>query len=229
MSSNKIVPAPWVLSVVFATVATLLPQRTAAQPWSTDPESLKRTDRLIEKAQDLIKQVGATKQEIEKTLASYNALFKEGVPDVRTAYKDVEKGIERSEKQREEARKRLDVLKTEADAYFAGWTASLQGITSEDLRKRSEARMSETRGRFDQILGAGREAREEYEPFIASLRDQWTYLGHDLNPSGIASLKPDADKLNARATELFKKIDASTTKANEYIVSLRSAKPVSEN
>ena len=53
-----------------------------------------------------------------------------------------------------------------------------------------------------------------------------TYLGHDLNPSGISSLKPDADKLDVQAKGLFGKIDAGTKKANEYIDSLRASRPV---
>jgi hypothetical protein len=40
-------------------------------------------------------------------------------------------------------------------------------------------------------------------------------------------LKPDADKLNVQAKELFAKIDASTKKASEYIDSLRASRPVS--
>ena len=57
------------------------------------------------------------------------------------------------------------------------------------------------------------------------MKDQWTYLGHDLNATGISSLKPDAEKLNLQAKELFEKIDAGMSKADEYIESLRSSRP----
>lgn len=213
--------AAWVLSAV------ALPRTAGAQVFGSDPESLKKTDSLIKKAEGTIKQAVLARQEIEKTLEFYNALFKTDVADPREAYKSVEKGIEKCEKQRTEVRKNIEEMKVEAEAYFQSWNQSLQQIGNQDLRKRSEQRMAETRGHFDGVLGAVEGARDQYEPFIANLKDQWTCLGHDLNPSGIASLKPDADKLNADAKTLFKKIDDGMKKAGDYITSLRSSRPVS--
>jgi hypothetical protein len=217
----------WLAAVSLLFLAAALARPSNAQLFGSDPESLKRTDSLIKKAEGTIKQAVTARQEIEKTLDSYNALFKPDVADTRAAYKSVEKGIERSEKQRGEVRKHLEEMKVEAEAYFQSWNQSLQQISNQDLRKKSEQRMAETRGHFDGVLAAVTEARDQYEPFMANLKDQWTYLGHDLNPSGIASLKPDADKLNADAKVLFKKIDAGMKKAGDYVTSLRAAKPVS--
>jgi len=209
-----------------ATVLVLMaPGNAAAQIFGSDPESLKRTDKLIGKAEGTVKQAVSAREEIQKTLDSYNAVFKSDVKDVRDAYKSVEKGIERTEKQREAVKLAMDEMKVEADAYFASWTESLQQIESADLRKRSQDRMAETRGHFDGVLSAVADARAQYEPFVKNLKDQWTYLGHDLNAEGIKSLKPDADKLNAQAVELFKKIDAGMKKANDYIASLKSSRP----
>jgi hypothetical protein len=59
-------------------------------------------------------------------------------------------------------------------------------------------------------------------PFMKALQDQVTFLGHDLNPSAVASLKPEADKLNAQATELFAAIDKTTAAANSNISRLRA-------
>jgi len=203
----------------------MAPGNAAAQIFGSDPESLKRTDKLIGKAEGTVKQAVSAREEIQKTLDSYNAVFKSDVKDVRDAYKSVEKGIERTEKQREAVKLAMDEMKVEADAYFASWTESLQQIESADLRKRSQDRMAETRGHFDGVLSAVADARAQYEPFVKNLKDQWTYLGHDLNAEGIKSLKPDADKLNAQAVELFKKIDAGMKKANDYIASLKSSRP----
>ncbi len=213
--------------MAMALVLMAMPRIAAAQIFGSDPESLKRTDKLIERAEGTVKQAVSAREEIQKTLDSYNAVFKSDVKDVRDAYKSVEKGIERTEKQREAVKLAMDEMKTEADAYFASWTESLQQIESPDLRKRSEDRMAETRGHFNGVLGAVADARGQYEPFLKNLKDQWTYLGHDLNAEGIKSLKPDADKLNTQAGELFKKIDAGMKKAKDYIASLKSSRPTS--
>ena len=224
---EKCIRAGSFMATAMALVLMAPPQNAAAQIFGSDPESLKQTDKLIGKAEGTVKQAVSARQEIQKTLDSYNALFESDVEDVRDAYKSVEKGIERTEKQREVVKTHLDEMKTEAEAYFASWTESLPQIESPDLRKRSEDRMAEARRNFDGVLGAVGDARAQYEPFVKSLKDQWTYLGHDLNAEGIKSLKPDADKLNAQAGELFKKIDAGMKKANDYMASLKSSRPIS--
>ncbi len=209
-------------------LASALAARTAGAQaiFGSDPEGLKRTDSLIKKAEELVKETTSAREQITKTLDTYNSIFAKDVKDVRKAYKGVEGEIGKSEKKRDDVRMKLDEMKIEAEAYFTGWRESLAQIGNPDLRKKSEARMAATRGQFDGILNAVREAREAYEPFMTGLKDQWTYLGHDLNPSGISSLKPDADKLNVQAKDLFGKIDAGTKKANSYIESLRASRPV---
>ena len=99
--------------------------------------------------------------------------------------------------------------------------SNLANISSEDLRKRSEERLNGTRERYNGILAAGDKARQVFNPFIASLKDQVVYLGHDLNPSALASLEPDADKLNKEGEVLFKKIDETVDEVSGYITSLK--------
>ena len=55
-----------------------------------------------------------------------------------------------------------------------------------------------------------------------ALRDQVTYLGHDLNPGAVGTLKPEADQLNAQAKELYSAIDKTTAAATNNISQLRS-------
>ena len=210
-------------------VAAAFSARTVgAQPiFGSDPEGLKKTDNLIKKAEDLVKATTSAREQIGKTLDTYNAIWADDTKDVKKVYKSVEGEMKKAEEKRENVKKQLDEMKVEADAYFASWKASLANIGNADLRKKSEARMGETKAQFDGIHASIAEARQAYEPFITSVKDQWTYLGHDLNPSGISSLKPERDKLNAQAKELFGKIDASTKKANEYINSLRASRPAS--
>lgn len=209
-------------------IATTMSTRPVeAQLFGSDPESVKRTDRLIEKAEEVVEEAAEARTQIGKTLETYNAIFAKDTEDIPKTYKRVESEMKKTEKQREDVRKKLAEMTTEAEAYFAGWGESLREINDPDLRKRSESRMTETRAQLDGIMAAVREAREAYEPFMTRMKDQWVYLGHDLNPSGIESLKPDVEKLNAQAKELFQKIDAGTEKAGEYITSLRASRPVS--
>ena len=181
----------------------------------------KETDRLIKKANEAIKEIGVAKTQLETTLDHYNNIMKGGSGDTRKIYKDLTKAIENTDKRALEVTKRIEAMEAEAHAFFGEWTTSLQQISGETLKKRSQARLNETRVAFGQILTAGRRAGAEFDPFIGALKDQVVYLGYDLNPSAVASLAEDAKKLNAQADTLFASIDDVTKSAGEYVLALK--------
>ena len=94
-------------------------------------------------------------------------------------------------------------------------------IESPSLRERSEERLKTTKASYAEIGDVGAKAADMYGPFMKALQDQITYLASDLNPQSIASLKPDATKLNERADELIKSIDNTIYTANTNIGALR--------
>jgi hypothetical protein len=47
---------------------------------------------------------------------------------------------------------------------------------------------------------------------MKDLADQVWFLRHDLTPSAVAALKPNAKKLNERARELFSAVDVRSEK-----------------
>ena len=68
---------------------------------------------------------------------------------------------------------------------------------------------------------AGKDTRQDFDTLMKDVKDQSTFLGHDLNASAIASLKPDAAKFNARANTVFTKIDGVTKMFDDYVASMR--------
>ena len=78
--------------------------------------------------------------------------------------------------------------------------------------------------------------REERSAAILHLRPQHllntkkdldnhiTYLGSDLTPSAVASLKPEAQKLNESGNGVLAKAEEAITTANKYFDSMRPTK-----
>lgn len=56
---------------------------------------------------------------------------------------------------------------------------------------------------------------------MSDVKDQATFLGHDLDPSAIANLKPDAARFDTRANTVFTKADGVTKMYEEYIASMK--------
>ncbi|MGC1133274.1 MAG: hypothetical protein WA941_10655, partial [Nitrososphaeraceae archaeon] len=65
---------------------------------------MKKTDNLIKKAEDLVKATTSAREQIGKTLDTYNSIFADDTKDVKKAYKSVEGEIEKTEKKREDVK-----------------------------------------------------------------------------------------------------------------------------
>ena len=188
---------------------------------ASSQSSVKQTERLTKRAGDTVKAVVETKTQIEKTLDLYNSIVQNEAEDTKKAYSNLGKWIEECEKKRANTGNKVGDMEKEAHTFFAEWTQSLDAINNPDLRKRSQDRLNDTRLRYSDILKIGRQAGGEFDAFVGSLRDQYVYLGYDLNPSALASLSGDAKQVNAQATLLFDKIDETIRMTQEYITSLR--------
>src|SRR4029453_13790503 len=183
-------------------------------------EGVKQVQQLIKKANSVIESITAAKVQLQKTMEAYNAVLAPDVKDRRDAYKKLQKEMATSDKKRAEVSTRANEMNTEADKLFKSWEGSTAAISDPDLRQRSEQRLTAAKERFGEIRTNGQKASELYATFMKSLQDQVTFLGHDLNPSAVAALKPNAEKLNAQAQELFAAIDMATAAANDNISKL---------
>jgi Protein of unknown function (DUF2959) len=184
-------------------------------------EGVKQVEQLAKKAGATVEAIANTKVQLMKTMDVYNGLMADGATDRKGAYKKLQSEMESTEKRRAEIGVKADEMKAEADTLFKSWADSAAAITDAGLRKQSEDRLAKTKTSFAQIGTVGQKATEIYQPMMKALQDQVTYLGHDLNPSAVASLKPNAAKLNDQSKELVKRIDDTISTANTAISGLR--------
>jgi hypothetical protein len=194
----------------------------ALAPWvRAQDEGVKQVESLVKASGSTVQAIAETKIQLMKTMDVYNALMAEDAKDRKKLYKDLQKEMDTTEKRRAEIARRSTAMSTEAQTLFKSWETSAAAIESENLRKRSEERLAKTKASYQEVAKVGDKATQIYEPVMKTLNDQVKYLGHDLNPSAVKSLKPDADKLNARVQDLTKAIDDTITAANGRIGAMR--------
>jgi DNA repair exonuclease SbcCD ATPase subunit len=187
--------------------------------WGQD-DGVKRIAQLIKKANAQVQSINDAKQQLEKTVTAYNAVLAPDAKDRRSLYKKLQQELSTTDKKRAEVSAKSTEMNADADQLFKSWEASTSGIQSPELKQRSLDRLNHTRDRFAELRKTGQSAVDLYTPFMKTLQDQVTYLGHDLNPGAVASLKPDADKLNGQAKDLFAAIDKVTSAAHDNITRL---------
>ncbi len=202
-------------------VAVLAVLALAATAGAQSDEGVKQVERLVKASGNTVKAVADTKLQLMKTLDVYNALMADDATDRKKLYNSLQKEMENTEKRRATIGEVAATMSAEADTLFKQWTDSAAAIENADLRKKSEERLAATQASYAEIGTVGQKASDLYGPFMKNLQDQVTFLGHDLNAEAVASLKPEAAKINEAASKLIQSIDDTITTANTNIGALR--------
>jgi DUF2959 family protein len=223
-------PARAVMLPLSALIAASLvtPSLAARQaaPAQTEERSrtqgLKETDRFVKAGGNTSEAVANAKLQTQKTLDAYNALVTQPTKNMKGDYKKLMKSLDSMNDRVSEAHQKVEAMQQAGATYFAGRSETIKNIQDPQLRERASQRLGESQKEFSGVLKALREGADALEPFRKELADQITYLGSDLTPSAMESLKPNAEKLNAHGKEAFGKADAAIASANSYFQGLRS-------
>jgi hypothetical protein len=204
--------------LVLALVAAVAALRATPAAAQAGPE---QTAKFVKTVEGTVKAIGESRAQLQKTVATYNSITEMTAKDLKSAYKDLGKDVAESEKKVADGSVKVDEMNAQATLYFAAWKTSAAAISDPGLKKRSEERLAAAQARFQKTSQAGKDTRQDFDTLMKDVKDQSTFLGHDLNASAIASLKPDAAKFNARANTVFTKIDGVTKMFDDYIASMR--------
>lgn len=209
MNQSTLVVALWTFllwtAIVLSGCATTGPQRAA---------------KLVSRVDDSRQTLQQTKTHIQDTLAiaatmgqAQGAKLESDLGRLDSQVKDTGENII-------DFRKRMVEMNKTSDEFFTSWAMELDKYATDEFRKRSAARLEETRGRYKRVVTAMQKPDEQLNPFWAQLHDLSLFLNHNPNPEGVASIEKTLKKLNAEATKLYKLIDAAVAEANNFAVSI---------
>jgi len=210
-----------ILTVSMAAAQTPQTQAPPA-PERSRTQGLEETDRFVKAGEELAQEVAAGKMQVQKTLDAYNGLVAQPTKNMKGDYKKLLKAMDTMNRKADVAREKVDEMQKTADLYFSGRSETVAGIQDADLKKQAQGRLADSQKQFADVLQSLRDGGQALEPFRKHLADQITYLGSDLTPSAMTSLKPQAAKLNSQGSEVLDKVDQAISKANSYFHGLRS-------
>ena len=207
-----------ILAVVL--VAPLAAQET---PERSRTEGLKETDRFVKAGGKTSEAVEQAKLQTQKTLDAYNALVTKPSTNMKGDYKKLMKSMDSMNDRVGVARQKIAEMQKAGDVYFGGRAETIKNIKDPQLLEQAQKRLGDNQKEFAGVLQSLREAGDALEPFRKDLADQITFLGSDLTPSAMTALQPNAEKLNARGTEVLARTDKANASANAYFQSLKAA------
>jgi hypothetical protein len=211
--------APFVLSALL--LATPIAATQNAERSRT--QGLKETDHFVKAGGITVDAVSNAKLQTQKTLDAYNALVTLPTTNMKGDYKKLMKSMDGMNARVTEAQQKIEQMKQSADVYFAGRAETIKGIQDPQLQDRAKQRLAESQEQFGTVVQSLRDAGQVLELFRKELADHITYLGSDLTPSAMTSLKPDAEKFNGRGQQLLSETDKAIAAANPYFQGLKSS------
>ena len=126
---------------------------------------------------------------------------------------------ERAKTARKRSGKRIQDVESVADALFSEWEQELGEYSSADLRRKSQAKLTQTKSRYKEMLTAMKRAEQRIEPVLKPLRDS-AYLKHNLNARALAAIKGELVKVDAQVDQLVKDMNRSIAEADKFIQSM---------
>jgi gas vesicle protein len=177
---------------------------------------------LVQRAEEMVKELGKTRSQVVKTVRKYDDLFsKKSVKDRQNAYKDLTKEIKNTEDRVKDARKRSDTMHKEAEKFFNEWVKGLAKVNDTQLRALSQANMNESRDAYYQIIDSGLKAATLYGGFVTDLKNQCSYLNLDMSDTAMSRLTANRAQVTAGVSALYQAVDELTGSTKRYIASMK--------
>lgn len=160
------------------------------------------------------------KKEIQSALDQFGKVVAYQGGDLEATYKKLNGELQNSEDSAEAVRKRIKDVESVADSLFAEWKTELGQYSSADLRRKSEEKLTQTKARYNDMLGAMKRAEQRIDPVLKPLRDQVLYLKHNLNARALTAIKGELVKVDAQVDQLVKDMNRSIAEADKFIQSM---------
>jgi hypothetical protein len=182
--------------------------------------SVRKVDDLLTNIERVQVDVTMAKEKAHTALQKLSMLVSpKFAGDAAKTYAEVRDSIKQSEQQSAELRRSLSPMSDTAESVFRRWATDLEAFGNTRMRQRSQARLDETRARYQNLLMSTQSALLSFDAFNADLKDQALFLGSDLNASAIAAITPDVRVLHQQVKDLDARADACATAARAYVES----------
>ena len=189
------------------------------------PKGTKQLDNLTEAVAEVADSLRDLKGVIKSTLDEHNLIVNNTDGDYRGHYEKFAEGVDDIKDGRDDAKADVDDMRAAAVPFFEQWKLDLAKYNDPDMRARGEARMAETKTRYDEVKKQGDIAKKAYNAMMATLEDHRLAWERDLNAGSAADMKkyrPELEKNWATARDA---INAVILWAEKYKASVETRKP----
>jgi ElaB/YqjD/DUF883 family membrane-anchored ribosome-binding protein len=179
-----------------------------------------KRDLLVSRVESARDEQEEAKEQFQTALERFTEVVGFEGGDLQSGYNKLQKELDRCEDRAEDVRDRIDSIEDVSEALFVEWEQELAQFTSEDLRRRSEEQLEQTRGRYGQLIRTMQRAEQKMQPVLGAFRDHVLFLKHNLNAQAVASLQGEALSLESDISDLIREMEIAIAEADSFIESM---------
>lgn len=182
---------------------------------------VEKRDILVDRVEEARDAQEDSKEVFQSALDQFSELVGFEGGDLEATYDLLNDRFESSRKAADRVRERIDAIESVARALFREWEVEIEQYTSEDLRRRSQTALEQTRDRYSGLIRAMRAAESRMNPVLDLFRDQVLFLKHNLNARAVASLDTEAAAIGEQVRRLIREMETSIAEADAFIQEMR--------
>jgi len=163
------------------------------------------------------------KQAVDSTVTALDQIALSANTNPRPAYENYCKQVANLDASANKVRKSAQDMKDRGQAYFAQWEQQLSQVKDENIRQLAQDRKAKLQESFDKIREYTEPLKQEFDPWMSSLKDLQTYLANDLTVNGIAAAKKPFAAAKSNGTKVQKSMDDLVDELNTLAATLTPA------
>jgi Protein of unknown function (DUF2959) len=179
-----------------------------------------KRDLLKDNVQKVREDQQAAAEQFKDALTRLRELYHFEGGDLEKVYNRLKSEYDRSMARADAVRNRIRKVEQISSDLFAEWDKEANTISNPRLRADSEAKLRETQRKYEALHSAMKRAEASMEPVLTQLRDQVTYLKHNLNAQAIGALKGEAVDVENEIQQLIQDMNSSISEAEAFIKTL---------
>jgi hypothetical protein len=179
-----------------------------------------KRDILVSRIKDAKKDQDKTKQQLQTTMESFQALTGFQGGSLERSYKRLNSDYESADAQASKLHEKIQSIDQVSSDLFKEWQGEIAAMGNAKLKAQDTAMLRNAKTRQATYMRAMRRTEDQIAPVLKAFRDQVLFLKHNLNSRAIGSLKGTTVTLQGDVAELVQSIDASSQEADKLISSL---------
>jgi hypothetical protein len=134
-------------------------------------------------------EVLGTRDQLQATVDSLDALVKQKEGDLKPAYDDFVAQVAQTQKAAGVTKKRSEKMQDDAKTHFDCWQMEIDSIASDKLRKQGQKRLDNVQKSYTKAITKLQEASTSFQPYLSDLADITKILSNDLTRGGIKGVR----------------------------------------